>query len=328
MTARGFNSARRGSLIGATWLIGLGVIFLVRQALDLPWSRAWPLFIILVGVASLVSTALDWRRSFTGIWGLTWPVAWIVAGSLLLASTTGSIRQSPGELITEFGPWALVGLGIWFLIGAVVPGGGGIAESMAIPLGGATDAAVRIRFGAGGLTTKAAAPGNLVDGRFTGGVKSRVVGPGRVELQQDTDFGVMWLDRPSEWEIGLTAEVPLDLRLDGGASRGLIDARDLRLRSLELHTGASETRVLLPRAAGVTTVRAEAGAASLTIEVPAGVAARIRSRMALGSSQIDQARFPAVAGGFESPDYATAANRVDIDVSGGVGSVKVVGGGA
>ena len=100
--------------------------------------------------------------------------------------------------------------------------------------------------------------------------------------------------------------MPLDLRLDTGANRAVLDLRDLRLRSLELHTGASETRVLLPRAAGATSVRAESGAASLTLEVPAGVAARIRSRMALGSSEIDQARFPRVADGYESPDYATA----------------------
>ena len=199
-------------------------------------------------------------------------------------------------------------------------------ETLTIPLDGATDASVRIRFGAGEMTTRVAAPGNLVDGRFTGGVRSRAVGPGRVELEQDTDFGVMWLDRRSEWEVGLTGEVPLDLRVDGGASRGVIDARDLRLRSLELHTGASDTRVLLPRAAGVTTVRAEAGAASLTFEVPPGVAAKIRSRMAIGSTKIDEARFPPVSGGYESADYASAANRVEIDIQGGVGSVKVISG--
>ncbi len=320
------TSARRGPVIGATWLIGLGVVFLIRQATDLPWSQAWPLFVILVGVASFVSTALNLRRSVTGIWSLTWPVAWIIGGAILLASTTGAISQGPGELLTQFGPWALVGLGVWFLIGAVIPGGSEAQEALVIPLGEASEAAVRIRFGAGEMTVRAAAPGNLVDGRFAGGVKSRVVGPGRVELEQDTDFGVMWLDRRSTWEIGLTAEVPLDLRLDGGASRARIDARDLKLRSLEVHTGASDTHVLLPRAAGMTTVRAEAGAASLTFEVPSGVAARIRTKMALGSSQVDQGRFPATAGGFESADYATAANRVEIDVSGGVGSVKVVGG--
>ncbi|MGZ9160341.1 MAG: hypothetical protein ACXW4T_04165, partial [Candidatus Limnocylindrales bacterium] len=87
-----------------------------------------------------------------------------------------------------------------------------------------------------------------------------------------------------------------------------------------------ETRVLLPRAAGVTTVKAEAGAASLTLEVPSGVAARIRSRMALGSSSIDETRFPRVGDIYQSVDYGTAENRVDLDLQGGVGSVRVIGG--
>jgi hypothetical protein len=320
------SSARRGSLIAATWLIGLGVVFLVRQALGLPWGQAWPLFVILVGVASFVSTALSWRRSIAGIWAFTWSVAWIVVGILLLASTTGYIGKGPLELISEYWPWLLVALGVWFLIGAVVPGGPDLEESLSIPLGGATEAVVRIRFGAGDLTTGLATAGSLVDGRFSGGVKSRITGPGRVELEQDTSRGLPWLDHRSIWEVGLTAEVPLDLRLDAGASRTRIDARDLRLRNLELHTGASETRVLLPRAAGATTVRAEAGAASLTFEVPSGVAARIRLRMVLGSAEVDKSRFLPAGDGYESAGYTTAVNRVDIDVQGGVGSVKVVGG--
>ena len=47
--------------------------------------------------------------------------------------------------------------------------------------------------------------------------------------------------------------------------------------------------------------------------------------MAIGSTQVDETRFPRSASGYESPDYGTATNRVDIDASGGVGSLKVVG---
>lgn len=318
---------RRGSIIGATWLIGLGVVFLVRQAMGWTWGEAWPLFVILVGLASFVSTLMTWRPGFAGIWSFTWPVAWTLGGIVLLLSTTGRLGQGPGETIEQYWPWVAVVIGIWFLIGAVVPVGHGPTEQLAVPLAAAADAGVRIRFGAGELTGHAAAPGNLLDGTFEGGVRHRSDGPNRIAIEQDTTYGLPWLDHGSRWDVGLTAEVPLDLRLDTGASRASLDLRDLRLRSLELHTGASETRVLLPRAAGATAIRAESGAASLTLEVPAGVAARIRSRMALGSSQIDLTRFPRVADGYQSPDFATATNRIDIDVSGGVGSVRVIGGG-
>ena len=74
---------------------------------------------------------------------------------------------------------------------------------------------------------------------------------------------------------------------------------------------------------------ADAGAEVIRkMSVPDGVAARIRTRMALGSAQVDQNRFPATATGYESPDFATAANQVEIDVNGGVGSFRVTGSGA
>jgi hypothetical protein len=219
-----------------------------------------------------------------------------------------------------------VGLGIWFIIGAIVPVRRSLTERLSLPLADAADAEVKIAFGAGHLTAHAAAPGILVDGTFEGGVRSRSRAVNRVALEQDTTYGLPWLGRSSRWDVGLTSEVPLDLRIDTGASRAEFDLRDLHLRSLDLHTGASETRVLLPRAAGATSVRTESGAASLILEVPTGVAARIRTRLVLGSSQVDQTRFPRVADGYQSVDYATAANRIDIDISGGVGSVKVIGG--
>ena len=320
-------AARRGPVIAATWLIGLGLVFLVRQALQLEWSEAWPLFLILFGAADIVSRAVGGgvrARGVAAIWSFTWPFVLIAAGVVLLLSATGNLGQGPIDLIANAWPWVLVALGLWFLLGAVIPSGGSIVEQLAIPLAGATEGRIRIRFGAGELTVGPAAPGNLVDGRFTGGVLQRATGPGRVELEQDTTYGLPWLDNPSTWSVGVAADVPLDLRLDTGAARARLDLSEVRVRSLELHTGASDTRIRLPRSAGATTVTAETGAAALVIEVPRGVAARIRSRMAIGSSQIDEGSFPRTATGHESADYATAANRVDLDLQGGVGSIRVV----
>ena len=317
--------SRRGSLIGATWLIGLGVVFLVQQAMGWSWAEAWPLFVILVGVGAGASAIIGGARGLGMLWAVTWPVAWVVVGLLLLASTTGSLGVGPAELIAEWWPWALVVLGLWFLIGAFVSGGRPM-ESLVLPLGDAQEAHVDIKFGAGDLITRKAAPGQLVEGTFQGGVKHRLDGVGRVELRQDLDGGLPWLDHEARWDVGLTAEVPLDLRLEVGAYRGIVDLGDLRLRTLELHTGASDTLVRLPRAAGSTTVRAQSGAAALTIEVPFGVAARIRLRMALGSSRVDETRFPRIGDLYQSADYGTSSNHVDIDVQGGIGSVKVVGG--
>ena len=80
--ARGWvmTRSRRGSLIGATWLIGLGVVFLVRQAMGWSWAEAWPLFVILVGVGAGASAVIGGARGLGILWAVTWPVAWVVVG--------------------------------------------------------------------------------------------------------------------------------------------------------------------------------------------------------------------------------------------------------
>ncbi|HET9457957.1 MAG TPA: hypothetical protein VFO78_11480, partial [Candidatus Limnocylindrales bacterium] len=89
------TATRSGSIVAATWLIGLGVVFLVQRAMSVGWNEAWPLFIILVGVASFVSTAVTRPLSVAGIWAFTWPVVWTAVGVVLLMSTTGALGREP-----------------------------------------------------------------------------------------------------------------------------------------------------------------------------------------------------------------------------------------
>lgn len=133
------TGARRGSITAGTWLIGLGVVFLIREAANIPWGEAWPLFLILVGVAGVVSTALAWRPSLAGIWSFTWPVVWIGTGAILLASTTGNLAQGPVEWFADWWPWLALGIGVWFLIGSIAPGGGRPDEHLVPPLAGGVD---------------------------------------------------------------------------------------------------------------------------------------------------------------------------------------------
>jgi hypothetical protein len=61
----------------------------------------------------------------------------------------------------------------------------------------------------------------------------------------------------------------------------------------------------------------------VVLRVPPGVAARVEGVMGLGKPDVDTARFPKVDGGYQSSDFAQAADRVDVRVDGGVGSVTV-----
>jgi hypothetical protein len=309
-------------LILAVWLIGLGSVFVIRDVGGWSWGQAWPLWIIFVGVGSAASTLLGQRQPPASlVWSISWPVAAIVVGTVLLLSTTGNIAIDVAELISWW-PMVVIAIGIWFLIGALVVRQPQLdTQTLSLPLDGAASANVRIRFGGGELDIGPAPAGVLLSGRFDGGVVHRVRGPGSIELEPNAVWPFGW-SRPLRWDVDLATEVPLDLHLETGANRSVIDLSTLRIRRLELKTGASETRMVLP-AEGQTIVRAEAGVASLTLEVPTGVAARIRSKVALGETSVDTRRFPRTDDGWLSADYETAANRADIDVQGGLGSVRI-----
>ncbi len=326
MTVRARGRRNAGGVLAATWLIGLGVVFLLQQTLNLPWGRAWPMFVILAGIGTLVGlvVGVDHRRRwFTA---LAWPVLLIVAGTLLLLSTTGKLGIEPADLVAGWWPVAVIALGVWLLLGALLPGSRGGDEALELPLAGAASARVKIGFGGGELEIGRGRSGFLVDAAFEGmPARYDLRGPGNVSLSVDAP-GWPWWDRTTRWRIGLPAEVPLDVELGSGAAKTRLDLGDLQVRSLKIGTGASDTRVRLPQAAGETRVRAESGAASMSFEVPVGVAARIRSKMALGSTRVDETRFPRTAAGWETPGYEAAQNRVELEISGGVGSVEIRGG--
>ncbi len=136
--------------------------------------------------------------------------------------------------------------------------------------------------------------------------------------------GAIGPDRYSlDWTLALTPDVPLALDLQTGASDNHIDLTGLRVTDLRIECGASSTHVRLPSGSGHTRVDLHYGAASLELQVPEGVAARIRVRGALMGVAIDQRRFPRSGDEYQSPDFASATDRVEIDAEGGVGSIKV-----
>jgi hypothetical protein len=256
---------------------------------------------------------------------IVWPLVLITLGVLFLLANFGIIPDV-GDFIARWWPLILVLLGLEILLGSMM-GGRVETQTLSLDLGSAQQADVRIDFGAGKLAIGAAAPGKLVDGTFAGGVRYDASPDGRVRLRGDWQpmwwFGGWWGNPGFDWRVGLTREVPLRLRVDSGAADSALDLTDLKVTDLEIHTGASNTTVRLPQVADLTSVKVESGAASVKLYVPEGVAARIRSTMALGASDIDQARFPRSGNEYVSPNYDTAAHRVDIRVDGGVGSLAV-----
>ena len=337
-----------------------GVVLAVQEASGAyqTWAYAWALVAPGgVGLGLAVHGLLTGRPEDLrgGLGALGVGIVLFLAGFIFFEGAIGLSGGRFGDAAKVGVPLALVAIGGVVLLGAFVPGpwraeagehtpstsagspaasgsatGGSpslSAEHVEIPLEGAPDAEVMVTFGAGHLRLGTAAPGHLADGDFGGGVRvERAGGPGRVRLSPPTPpWGWSWHREPYTWTVGLTAEVPLRLRVETGAADAELDLTQMRLTELRVRTGASDTRVTLPAAAGFTRVDAEGGAATMRFRVPTGVAARIRSSIALGSSDVDASRFPrnAVSGAWESPDFERAANRVEIELRGGVGTVSV-----
>ena len=264
---------------------------------------------------------------FAGLTSLSVPIVIMGIGAAVLV---GAIIPGPWRRRSRPsapGATAWTAGGSWTPpVSAAAPNAGGTAQALALALEGAADAEVRIAFGAGKLLVGPAASGLLVDGTFEGGMNASPAGAGRVRLTtpHPASWSWDWGRAPFDWRLGLTAEVPLRLEVETGASDNELDLSGLHVTDLRIRTGAAQSRVTLP-ATGVTRVNAEGGAAQMRFRVPAGVAARITSTMAIGTTDVDTTRFPRTRDGaaWASPDFDANPNRAEIAVRGGVGQVTI-----
>jgi hypothetical protein len=268
----------------------------------------------------------EMRRS-----SLLWGLLLVLVGLLFLLDTLGYLPIGAGALLW---PLILIFLGAATLIGAFYRGPASTAKHLSIPLEGSGRARVEARHGAGRVSLGTGqAGGNLLEGEFGGGVDKEVRRQGdslEVILQspvgRDWPFTFPWGFNAREgfnWDVRMNPEIPFEMVWKTGASETTLDFTHLRPTHLLLETGASKTVVYLPVSAGQMEVSARGGAASIEFIVPAGVAARIRPQGGLTDVKVDQGRFPRRGGIYQSDDYDTSPNRIDMQIELGVGSLVV-----
>ncbi len=251
-----------------------------------------------------------------------WGIILVVLAALLLLQQQGLLK---GNIFEYFWPLFILAIGVTILLGAFFRGRKSEGQQVSIPLEGAANGYIKVDHGAGRLDIRSgASPAEIVSGAFGSGVdyKSHLAG-NRIEvrLKARPDF---WMPDGLNWDIRLNKDVPLSLDIDSGASAAVIDLSDLKVSDVDIDTGASSTELTLPANAGATSVKIDSGAASVKVRVPEGVAAKIRIKSGLAGINV-ASRFPKVDNGlYQSTDYATAANRADIAIETGVGSVDIL----
>jgi len=304
---------RQGSVFLGLVLFGVGLVFLL-QAMDL-WpdgASIGPGVLIVIGVAILVDRVSQGERE-----SWTAPIILIGLGLFLLLRDADIIRSA------FVWPAILIVAGLSLIFGTF-RGGSVETESVDIPLDGARRARVRIDHGGGALRvgSLAAASASLCAGSV-GAVEQKVSRSGdRVDVMLRQRHASWMRSRGREFRVDFNPAVELELDLHTGASDTRLDLTRLLVNSLELKTGASSTVVYVPER-GHTRATVDAGAASVEFRVPADVAGRITTDTGLAEVDVDTSRFLPSGGGYESPDYSTAVNRVELTMRGGVSGFKV-----
>ena len=257
-----------------------------------------------------------------------WGGLFIFAGVLLLLNNLGVLHINVGELIC---PPFIIAAGVWTLWSATKGKDTLEVEEVLLPLEGIKQGKMTLSFGAGQIKLKGdIGKDELLKGNFAGGVAVSSKKDGdftKLKLKPSTEdfiFAIMpWTWGAREWDFGLSKEVDWQLHFEMGASDTQVDLTDLKVTDLEVDTGASNTKIILPANAGQTHVDLSGGAASVIFEVPEGVAARIQVDSGLASIDINRDRFPRMGGYYKSADYETAANKVDINADFGAGSLSI-----
>lgn len=290
----GVAGSGRGVPVLAIFLIIVGVVLLLQTLAVLPWGlwltlwKFWPVLLVSIGLALLAG-----RRA---------PVATSVLVAALMAGSVG---------------WAVALQGVT---------SGTTTSDISHPRERAKRLEVSIQFGAGTLVIEALPEGSasLVEGEFTGSRASesftREGDVARLTLSQE---GGVTVGREVRWTLRFSRQVPLVLDVDSGASDIDLDLSALDVSEMNLDMGAASAEVVLPGGTEYTLARIKAGAASVTITVPEGVAARIEVDGALVSTDIDTSRFPRLDGMYRSPDYDAAPRRVDLKIEAAASSVRV-----
>lgn len=300
-----------------------------------------PVVLIVVGLIFLgQNVGMLPANTWLGLWQF-WPVLLILAGIELVFGYSG-IGSAVVSLLMVITILGLVGtlafagqFGGWSASGNYFGTTGSVATNhVNQELGNARRGIIDLEHGGGKLDVMALPQESpqLLDGDLSYSQNSAI--ERTAESRGDGTYVRLgarnsWKGFPTgnsfrqDWTVGLSPNVPLELRVHSGASSVALDLSGLKVTYLNVDSGASAVDVTLPEAAGRTEAHVKAGVAGVHIRVPEGVAARIKTQNGLSGTSIDPYRFPKNGSDYQSPNYDTATNRVDLYVETGVSGLTI-----
>lgn len=253
---------------------------------------------------------------------------------------------------------AVVGFAYW----GSTAGGNVLTHNVLEPLNGATTAKIDINSDTGHLTIDRLTGGEQVLASGTlqyfekQGPPTRTLNSsnGQVNLTlSGGGTGQSWFRFPwaacggaYEWQIHLNPAVSSDITAHSGGGNVKLDLAGMTITHLSAETGGGNMDVVLPDNAanlgataktgggnvtveigsgttGSNTVNANSGAGNVVVHVPSGIAARIHATSGLGKVIVDPVFSQTDKNTYQSPDYDSATNRVEITLNSGAGNVRI-----
>jgi hypothetical protein len=150
----------------------------------------------------------------------------------------------------------------------------------------------------------------------------------------------------TEWQIHLNPSVPSDIKAYSSGGNVKLNLAGMAVTGAVADTGGGNIDLVLPDNAanlnatartgggnvtvevgsgttGSSTVTANSGAGNVVVRVPEGIAARIHATSGMGKVIVDS-RFNKIDDNtFQSTDYDSATNKVEITVGSGAGDVSI-----
>ncbi|RPI22891.1 MAG: hypothetical protein EHM70_23215 [Chloroflexota bacterium] len=347
----------RGSFIFPIILISIGVVYLLRNMGVLSgdaWNlvlRLWPVLLIGIGLDSLFQ-----RQGVAG------PVFWIGVGSVLLLSTLGVVDWNVFGVILNLWPVLLIAIGLdlaiarrsalgavismvvilailagalWYLGGfgpSISQAGSGEPVSQAVD--GATQVAVMLRPAVGSILIQPLQDAGSAETLVSGEVRrarSETIHTDYQVSGKEGDFSMtsegMRMFFPSigsaswSWDLDFNPAVPLEFDIDLGMGDVRLDLQDLQVNDVHGDIGLGRVEVTLPEQ-GSLEVDINGAMGETIIIVPAGVEVRLQADTAMSFVSAPDG-YTRDEHTYTSPGYATAENRVDLNLSQAMGHIEV-----
>jgi hypothetical protein len=237
-----------------------------------------------------------------------------------------------------------------------------LTHNLSEPLGGATTAKVDINTGAGNLTIDKLTGGEqlLASGTLqyleNQGLPTRSVNTsnGQATLTlRASGTGRPWFRFPwavcngaTEWQIHLNPTVASDITAHSDGGNVKLNLAGMVVTRVSADTGGGNMDVVLPDNAanlsvaaktgagnvtveigsgitGSNTVNANSGAGNVVVRIPSGMAAKVHATGGLVKVTVDPRFSKTDNNTYQSSDFDSAANRVEITVKSGAGNVSV-----